>query len=479
MKWNYNTTVYLIIAAISVTLGIQAYLNIVYYKGNKATLINQVHTSLDKAIEHYYFEEGKDERVEFKSIDSVFNNQSNGTQTIFKATHIEHFSSDSLDQELRVMIADTIQRGNMTFIQSDSIKFDQVKELALKIMVSMDKDTLNLSEIHQYLQLDFESKNWDLPFTLIYHQTDTLPSQKKVVNTQQYGAIISFGDILSLKSQSPYLAEQSELEIQFSDTSKILFKQSLGGVLLSVVLSTIILGALLFLLRIIKKQKQLSEIKNDLISNITHEFKTPITTISTALQGMESFNKENDPEKTKKYLNISNSQLGKLNVMVEKLLETATLDSEQLQINLESISLPNLLNQLVSKHQLTSVNHQINLQIPSRMEDINVDPFHLENALNNLLDNAIKYGGEAINIKVIDSNSILEITVSDNGNGIKKEMQEMVFDKFFRVPQGNVHDVKGFGIGLYYCKKIVEKHNGEISLFSKPGETTFKIKLHV
>ncbi len=479
MKINYNTIVYLIISAILVTLGIQVYLNVVYYKSNKAELINQTRFSLNQAVEDYYAESAKNNNSNFDGLDSIFVKSLSKKPEFIEASQLELLFADSIHQEVNVFYSDSFQNTEVMFLNSDSNKLNEVKDLALKIMVSIEKDTVDLEAIYTKVSQDFDSQNWDFPFALSFQITDTINSSKSKVFKTQVGTTNLSENVISVKSHSLYLPKHSELILTFSNTGKILFNKSIGGIALSLILSVIMMSALWYLLQIIKKQKQLAEIKNDLISNITHEFKTPITTISTALQGMEKFNETNDPEKNKMFINVSNIQLNKLNLMVEKLLETATLDSNQLAINRERISIQNMLEQLTAKHQLTASQQQIVLHIDKAIESISVDPFHFENALNNLIENAIKYGGNQIDIKVEQLNNIIEISVTDNGEGIKKEHQKLVFDKFYRVPHGNVHNVKGFGIGLYYSKVIIEKHGGKLSLSSTQTQTTFKIELDV
>jgi signal transduction histidine kinase len=221
----------------------------------------------------------------------------------------------------------------------------------------------------------------------------------------------------------------------------------------------------------------LAEVKNDLISNITHEFKTPIATIGVALESISNFNAIEDKEKTKKYINMSAAQLDKLNIMVEKLLETATLDSDNLELNKESIDLVELLNALVNRYKIQFPEKEFNTSFKVESLNSNIDVFHFENALNNILDNALKYGGDMISIDLATKEKSLDILISDNGNTLTKANKERIFEKFYRVPKGNTHDVKGFGIGLYYAKTIIDKHNGSIALELNNNLTTFKITL--
>jgi signal transduction histidine kinase len=236
---------------------------------------------------------------------------------------------------------------------------------------------------------------------------------------------------------------------------------------------------LFYLLKIINKQKELAEIKNDLISNITHEFKTPITTVSAALEAIETFNAIDDKEKTKKYLSISSLQLKKLHLMVEKLLETATLDSENLLLKKEEIDVVELVKNVSLKNELNLEQKNISFNSFKDKFTVTLDPFHFENAISNLIDNAIKYGGNKIELHLNLVLNNLEITIADNGNSIDKSQRDKIFDKFYRIPKGNTHDVKGFGIGLYYTKKIIEKHGGEIHLIPNSTNTIFKITLPI
>ena len=200
------------------------------------------------------------------------------------------------------------------------------------------------------------------------------------------------------------------------------------------------------------------------------------STISTAIEAFESFNVIDDKEKTKKYVSISSFQLKKLHQMVEKLLETATLDSESLILQKESTNINDLVLINIKKYELLTEKN-INFTTNTDSKIIDIDLFHFENAISNLIDNAIKYGGNTIEITLNCILSSVEISIADDGDGIEKNQQERIFDKFYRIPKGNTHDVKGFGIGLYYSKKIIEKHGGHIKVSSNSHNTIFKLIL--
>ena len=163
--------------------------------------------------------------------------------------------------------------------------------------------------------------------------------------------------------------------------------------------------------------------------------------------------------------------------MVEKLLETATLDSESLELNKEDIDVVELLESLVNRYKIQHSNKTYTTHIDVENIIVHVDIFHFENAINNILDNAVKYGGNHIFVELLSKGNIVEILISDNGNSLNKTNKTRIFEKFYRIPKGNTHDVKGFGIGLYYTKSIIEKHGGKIALELNNKLSTFKISI--
>ena len=478
MKSGYKTIVYFIAATILVTISIQIYWNVIHYQSNKKEFINQVHTSLNNSVEAYYASMAQSHVFKFISKDSLGINEKTISHFNRREIADSFVSTDSFKKQLNVLYIDSTE-----FTDSSETEFiiekHRIDELSSKIVISITNDSIELVKLKQILLDDFETKDWPIEFGLIARDLSCIDKINPIVcdSIRSYDLAEVSRDYLSSISKSAFLPPNNTLEIRYSNISKILLKKSLGGMLLSLILSLAIVFSLLYLLSVIKKQKQLAEIKNDLISNITHEFKTPITTISSALQGIELFNKEEDKEKTKKYLSMSNLQLEKLNLMVEKLLETATLNSEQLQIHREATDLVTMIKQIAAKHSMIADNKSIELNLDEGIELSMVDPFHFENAIVNIVDNAVKYGGELISIELRKLKDGFEISISDNGEGITKQQQSLIFEKFYRIPKGNVHDVKGFGIGLYYSKKIIDKHDGKLSVSSSPGYTTFKISM--
>ncbi|GAA4885774.1 hypothetical protein GCM10023311_05730 [Flaviramulus aquimarinus] len=495
---KYRWIFYLITIVILATICVQVYWNYKNYLSNKQQLINDVQLSLDNAVETYFadlaetntlaFAFNGDEKNLFSKeskLDSIINNV-----TVFSNRTLK---GDSLDIEINEDIA--LKKSNTNTIikriiidnsesewHSNKIvlkkHFDSVldsshlfdlKTLTSKVLISMTSDSLKLSKIDSLVKRDLKRKQLDIDFNLSYKN-----DLDNIINTS-YTPLGDDGLILTSKSN--YLPKHSYLVIHFTNETKIILKRILFSILISTLLVLAVISCLFYLLKIIREQKQLAEIKNDLISNITHEFKTPIATIGVAIESIKSFNAIDNKEKTKTYLDISNNQLSKLNIMVEKLLETATLDSENLELVKEPYNIVDIFHAIVEKHSMHTENRTITFNTPSKHIMANIDVFHFENAINNILDNAIKYGGDTISVNLSQNPSAFTVSISDNGNTLTKVNKDKIFEKFYRIPKGNTHDIKGFGIGLYYTKKIAEKHGGTIHLSLNNKLTTFKITL--
>ena len=382
-------------------------------------------------------------------------------QSATKDSFFTEIHGDFTPLKYRSLNIDSLQH---TLLDSIS-KFEQ---LTSKVVISITNDTLQLKNIDSLLKLELQRKNLNLNYGLTFKEP-YFPKQtfnKSAINT----------NALQTTSRSTFLPEPSLLTVYFSNETKIILKRILSGILISTLLVLAVISCLVYMLNIINRQKQLAEVKNDLISNITHEFKTPIATISVALESIKNFNVINDKAKTESYLDLSSNQLSKLTVMVEKLLETATLDSDSLELNKEPVDLVDLLSLLVDKHKIQLKDKSLSFNASEEAIVTQIDIFHFENAVNNIIDNAIKYGGDTIEVDVYDKDRSIEIAISDTGNTLTQANVNQIFEKFYRVSKGNTHDVKGFGIGLYYTKKIVEKHHGTITVHLKE-QTTFKITL--
>jgi two-component system phosphate regulon sensor histidine kinase PhoR len=251
--------------------------------------------------------------------------------------------------------------------------------------------------------------------------------------------------------------------------------------LTSVMLLIIIVLAFTYTIQTIFKQKKLSEIKNDFISNMTHELKTPISTISLACEALSDQDVCKNPSANSNYVNMISQENKRLGLLVESVLKSAMWDKE-LKLKRDTFNLHDIINQVTLNIaiQVENKRGKISKNLAAKESEITADKIHITNLIYNLLDNANKYTPTEPDIIISTENykqGIL-ISVADNGVGIKKENINKIFDKFYRVPTGNVHNVKGFGLGLNYVKALVEKHGGEVQVVSEYGVgTTFKVYL--
>ncbi|MFB6455945.1 sensor histidine kinase [Chitinophaga sp. Hz27] len=256
----------------------------------------------------------------------------------------------------------------------------------------------------------------------------------------------------------------------FESPLQFIIQKMLWTLISSLLLLVLTTMCFIYMLRTILKQKKLSEVKNDFINNMTHELKTPIATVSAAVEALQNFNALSDQRKTQTYLDISKQELQRLSDLVEKVLHIAAEEKEEIELFREETDLTEVIDTILSTHQLKATKPlQIRFDNNLKNETVLVDKTHIANAINNLIDNAIKYSGDTTNIyiQVSADNDMLIIKVKDNGIGIPRSYQDDIFDKFFRVPTGNLHNVKGFGLGLSYVKRIVEMHGGTINVHSE------------
>lgn len=239
----------------------------------------------------------------------------------------------------------------------------------------------------------------------------------------------------------------------------------------SLVFSLIIIIAFAISIMMVVRQKKISDIKSDFINNMTHEFKTPIATISLAADTVINPKVINDQGKIGHFISIIKEENTRMNLQVERILQMSLLDKRELDLNLSQIDLHQLLQKSVQNINMQLLNKEakIKANFNATQSIFDVDEIHFTNVVNNLLDNALKYSKEALQIIISteQTDQGIILSVEDNGIGMTKEAQTKIFDKFYRVTKGNIHNVKGFGLGLSYVKAIVEAHGGKIHVKSE------------
>ncbi len=264
------------------------------------------------------------------------------------------------------------------------------------------------------------------------------------------------------------------LYVYFPDTRSFILRNMWSVFLSSILLFLAVGGVFYSSISTMLKQKKLADIKNDFINNMTHEFKTPISTISLAVEVMKDSDVKKDSVKMNRYLNIIQDENRRLGTQVEKVLQMALLDKGEVKLRMDSVDVHETIEQVLTNLsvQIEQKNGIVNLELEADNSEIVADEVHLTNIIYNLLDNANKYSPEnpEITIRTENVGNLLKISISDKGIGMTKDQVARIFERFYRVPTGNLHDVKGFGLGLSYVKKMVELHNGQIFVESKLGE---------
>ena len=251
-----------------------------------------------------------------------------------------------------------------------------------------------------------------------------------------------------------------------------------GAILFTLILSTAFYVTLSALLR----QKKMSEIKNDFINNMTHEFKTPLATISLAVDALRNDKVINDREKMGYFSGIIKEENKRMNKQVETILQAALMDRQEIQLNRKSIHVHDVIHSAMDNFnlQLAEKNGKAEIQLNAKNDLVEADEVHFTNLISNLVDNAVKYSKDNLLIKIFtfSSNKFITIRIEDNGIGMSKETQKRIFEKFYRAHTGNIHNVKGFGLGLSYVKTMVDAHGGKIKVDSLLGRgTTFIIDM--
>jgi len=272
------------------------------------------------------------------------------------------------------------------------------------------------------------------------------------------------------------------LSLYFPNQNKYILSSMWFMLLVSIMFMIILVFSFYYTISTIFKQKKLSEIKNDFISNMTHEFKTPISTISLACEVLSDNSIKKTKEKTGNYVKMISDENKRLSLLVENILQTAILDKGQFKLKVQSTDIHAVIEQTIENIKLQVENKQgeITTSLNAEKHIINVDRIHITNIIFNLIDNALKYSTTHPVIKILTKSNKngIYIFVKDNGMGISKENQQRVFDTMYRVHTGNVHNVKGFGLGLSYVKAVVEKHGGLIKVESELNKgSTFIVYL--
>ena len=357
-------------------------------------------------------------------------------------------------------------------------KTEMAKEVFNDLMFTKRSiyDRINYQILDSLLRYEIKMKGIEIPFEYGINSLEN-PSYLHYASSAKYKmtGLKNDKDTYSVNLfPNDYSNSESYLRVYFPNQDRYIIRNIWMMYATSLLLILVVLGCFYVAVSTIVKQKQLADIKNDFINNMTHEFKTPISTISLATQMLGDEAVTASPSMFKRYLGIIRDENKRLGSQVEKVLQTAQMERGEVQLKLGTVNVHHIIEQVLENisPQIELRQGIIEMDLQAENPEIQADEVHLTNIIFNLLDNANKYSPEKPIIKITTENTDkgLSIKVIDQGIGMTKESIKNIFEKFYRVPTGNVHDVKGFGLGLSYVKKMVEEHHGKINVQSKLGE---------
>ena len=336
------------------------------------------------------------------------------------------------------------------------------------------KDRINQKLLEHEIQREFENSNIDLEYKYAVYAFP--PGQElRVLGSSGFDLSnkIPYKTPLFASDQDP---KPNYLFVYFPKRQSYLMKEAGLMVIPTAILTAMLIAIFVYTILIILKQKKLSEIKNDFINNMTHELKTPISTISLASQMLHDNSVSNTARTIEHVSNVILQESKRLSFQVEKVLQMAVFNEGRLKLKFKDVHINELINNVILNFELRvkSKDGVLHSTIAAENDLVKGDEVHITNVVFNLLDNAMKYskGKPVIEVATESKKDTIMISVKDNGIGIAKEHHDQIFERFYRVPTGNVHDVKGFGLGLSYVKKIIDSHQGKIKVESALNKGT-------
>ena len=349
-----------------------------------------------------------------------------------------------------------------------------------------------------YLEQNFTTQSWftqdelhDIIQGVLKENNIKVPFEFSILNMYKNPVFVSDGFHLEdMETAFPIglatdndAMNQETLYLSIHEDKNAVVRQMWWIIMASIIFTIIIISAFIVTVRTLFNQKKISEIKSDFINNMTHELKTPLATISLAIDALTNEKVIHDAEKVKIYSSMIKEENKRMNKQVEKILQAARLEREEIKLTLQKLDAHQIINKVADNLalQIQERNGTLTLRLNATNPMIDADEVHFSNIIFNLLDNAMKYSAGAPHIELetfSHGNGMISIKVKDNGIGMDKETQARIFEKFYRAHTGNLHNVKGFGLGLSYVKAIVDAHEGRIKVESAPGKgSAFTITL--
>ncbi len=348
-------------------------------------------------------------------------------------------------------------------VSVDTNDISRVKLMIAQLLLAKENKPVRLDLLSQLFTQELRKSNLLLSFKLLILQNQQkLPANKIAgfINFSGPGTIV---------------------EAEMKDLSGILIKKNLVPALISFVLILLSAGSLFYMWIVIRKQIRLDSIKNDFISNIAHEFRTPLSILKSTHEILIDFGEMNDPEKTTRYLLTNREIIQRMETNTERILDITQFERDAIPANVKTVNIINLIEDIIARFKIKD-DVEIGFTNDDALTEVMTDGYIVDTVVSNLIDNAIKYAGKGaiVMIKLARLQNSWQIIVEDNGKGIALEHQPFIFDKFYRVPSGDLHEVKGYGLGLSYVQQLINSLNGKIEVRSKINDgTTFTIKFPI
>jgi signal transduction histidine kinase len=338
-------------------------------------------------------------------------------------------------------------------------------------------DSIPLADVKRYFQKSLSPNQQKLNYQVVRERWKRIEFPNIDLLRDTLRGFISSPQLSGIQKTFSY-------QILFPDVQDFIIKEMSVQILGSILMILILVTSFVFIYHTLHRQRRLADIKNEFISNITHELKTPIATVHVALEALQNFNAIDDPKKTKEYLDISMSELNRLKLLVDNVLKRSMLEKDAIKLELSTIDLQQLLEHVLQTLKLQFEHTGTKISIKKEGDDFTTtgDQLHITSVIYNLLDNALKYSNDnpEISINLYKEINTIVLSIEDNGIGIPKEYQDKIFQPFFRVPNMDRHNVKGYGLGLSYVAQIIKLHNGTINLTEGSNKgSVFTIKLPI
>lgn len=383
-------------------------------------------------------------------------------------------SDQQTKHEIELALIDVVQ--NIQMHSGDSaFLVDPVKMISDNFYRVQINEELQPYYLESLLKTEFLNReiNYDFQYSIYNCFNDSVVFSKIVTNEEDHSSELQNAPNMSWNDDGHYFSV-------FFPTLQLEVLSEMKFWVISSIILLLVLIFFAYVINAILHQKRLSEIKTDFINNMTHEFKTPISTIALSSDVLLNPKVIENPERLMAYAQIIKTENQRLQNQVERVLQVARLEKEEIALRKKPCNIGELIELAVPTIRLNFEDNKIQIRthLNADLHSVNADEMHLTNIIYNLLDNAAKYSDKhpIIDLATESVKNGVVITIRDNGPGIEKDYQKMIFEKFFRIPTGNIHNVKGFGLGLHYVKSIAEAHNGWVKVKSKIGEgSTFEV----